>query len=221
MNTPEPSSPAQSPHRFFHTMVVVGGGLAATHCGGTAVDGRSSSEDPNETPMNEDPIFGVGGGAQAVPASPDGSGGAFMSPEPIAPIPETYPLAPVDYISMGGSSPIVDTCEMAQMDCSDAYPDCRESSLGVGVGVELDDCSCDPTRPRDEQDCAEGEYLFCSLGFLDLDSDGATEHVKPIHCSCVPNDMEGELLMSGRSSPYCWRQSEKTVLCGCQYIILR
>lgn len=221
----QPSEPqTTSPHRFFHTMVVVGGGLAATHCGGSAValPEQEGETDPHQPGDHTEGTGGDGtGGDLGVDLRHGGTGGAFMGPDEIVPFPERFPITPVDSISMGGAALPEESCELAQMDCSTAHAWCEWSSEANGVGVEWADCICDPSRPIDESDCGTEEYLSCTLGHLDLDGDGLFELMAPIHCSCVPNSEEPEGLSANGSILNHWRHSERTILSGCEYIVLR
>ena len=188
--------------RFFHTIVLVGTGLA-TGCGGKASghapdDGGSSASGGGGTAAvggsssggDESSAGGSrsGTGGRAGSGGGPGSGGAIEN-------------GWGGELGFGGDS----ACPPEQWDCSE--------TSGCSP-VEPLRCVCDRSRPKDAGDCALDEAFVCLPGAVD-------DRTFRLSCQCVPDAMSCSEACA-RSGPKsdCWLDDE-AFICGCEVTILR
>ncbi|HEY0466488.1 MAG TPA: hypothetical protein VGC79_19900, partial [Polyangiaceae bacterium] len=85
------------------------------------------------------------------------------------------------------------TCVVAQWDCSQAAPSCIRDLSQSSPNIN---CFCNRNRPRDANDCAANETLFCQQGYApQLEPSTHTwDYSIHVQCSCVAtppaNDQE-------------------------------
>jgi hypothetical protein len=194
------------PHRFFHTMVVMGSALALG-CGG-----MSNADEPERTGSG-----GAGGGG-AGGAGGTGSTGGGGSTGGSAGTGGTL------IIIQGGSagqSPVEPgpfTCSPAQWGCS-SYVDCD------GEGFRLpESCSCDAARPKEPDDCPSDQTFACRKAVTRDDGRPFTK-VVPFQCSCVPKgstcDVACDHAFPDTGTCDDLDSGGRSVLCGCAVIVLR
>jgi hypothetical protein len=198
-----------APHRFFHTMVVMGSALALG-CGG-----MSNADEPERTASG-----GAGGGGSGG-AGGSGSTGGFGSTGGSA---STGGTGGTIMINPGGSAgqPAVEpgpfTCSPAEWECS-SYPRCD------GDGFRLpENCSCEASRPQVPDDCPSDQTLACRSAVARADGRPFTE-VVPFQCSCVPKgstcDEACDHAFPDTGTCEQLDSSGRSVLCGCAVIVLR
>jgi len=195
-------------HRFFHTMVLMGGALAVS-CGGMSADadgagGRSGAGGSGGTgPAGTGGAGGTTGGV----AGMAGMGGSFILP--------TGGRMTVD--------PGPFTCTPAQWDCSSNPPNCRGDSFSLPAP---DACRCDETRPKALSDCPADQVFACRIARYN-DEGQEFSSIVPFECACVADQLDCGLvcmeLYENRGE--CDQESDgaegKSVLCGCALIVLR
>jgi hypothetical protein len=218
MNAKRPESAASN--RMFHTIVLMGSGLALS-CGGVAKIepdsepvGVSGSSNPTASGGSSSASasgsnatagastvgggFGVGGTGNIIIGEPGGAASAGAAGAPVMP-----------------------NCPFAQWDCS-ASATSGYCSYGGVYGLEIgSDCFCNSSRPQSAKDCAPGLTFTC----LDGVQSGATMNT-PFQCSCVATPTDGylcEACGSGYDGDYsCQTQTApETVLCGCALVVLK
>lgn len=216
-----------TPHRFFHTMVVMGGGIAAAHCGGsTEGDPLDRSDDATEGVgglhgVGGSTTEGSGGAATQEPASGGstfGGGGDLMIPDTI------YGEVPDTLLGGFGGQGAANDCPPAQWECGDGFT-CSRWLLAFDE-QKAASCSCNPDRPTSASDCANDETFVCQ-GFDRNGADEALEQAIPFSCDCVPSEIScndecqayygDEQFADG----YNCEEQESTILCGCGWVLLR
>jgi hypothetical protein len=201
---------ADGRHRFFHTMVVMGGALALG-CGGM-------SNHTDSTGSGGSGSAGSGGSGGKAPsgagAGGTGTGGTGGAPPPVI-------IEPVGGAGQGPVQPPVFACSPAELVCSITYPACDGSGFSLP-----NDCRCDETRPVSPAECDEGESLVCRQAVSDANGTPFTTPV-PFDCQCMPNQMYCGLAcdMAFPDRGDCVEEqvgeNGKTILCNCAVIVLR
>jgi hypothetical protein len=220
MNAKRSESPASN--RMFHTIVLMGSGLALS-CGGvakiepggdsevagasnTAVSGGSS----NASGGSGNSIAGASalggnvgiGGTGVIIIGPGGAGGSAAS-------------------AGAAGAPVMPNCPFSQWDCTNSTTAGYCNYNGV-YGLEIgSDCFCNSNRPQSAKDCASGFTFTC----LDGVQSGATTDT-PFQCTCAPTPTDGylcEACGSGYDADYsCQNQTApEPVLCGCAIVVLK
>ncbi len=193
--------------RLFHTLVVVGAGLAAAHCGGESVthgetDDAGSAGGPQPTGGSS----GAGGGSSGA-----GSGGV------IALSGGTGVGAAGGAAGAGGGEIPPDASVTAQWDCRGLVMSCDYTSgplAGYGYGVEVaESCPVDPSRPRGPDDCEPGAQFLCQLAVT------ARGSQLPVNCECVVDEsMCGPCVsLSSGTKVSAIRCDEGVTLCPCAF----
>jgi hypothetical protein len=215
MNAKRPESPASN--RMFHTIVLMGSGLALS-CGGVAKiepgsepSGASGSSNPPSSGGSGNSSgsgntvggdFGVGGTITITVGGPGGAGGSAAS-------------------AGAAGAPIMPNCPFAQWDCTNSAT-AGFCTYDAVYGIEIgSDCFCNSSRPRSAADCASGFTFTC----LDGVQSGATTNT-PFQCTCAPTPTDGylcEACVSGYNADYsCQTQTaSEPVLCGCAIVVLK
>jgi hypothetical protein len=195
-------------HRFFHSMVVMGGALALG-CGG-----MSTADEPDRTASGGSGGGGSGGGGSGGTGGSGSTGGSVSGSGGTGIV-----IKPEDTAGRGPVEPGPFTCSPAHWTCS-TYLGCS------GEGYQLpEDCACDTSRPEVPSDCPTGETIVCRRATATSDGRPLTQPVN-FQCSCQEKqptcDAACDLAFADRGS--CHEDTDPTgnsVLCGCAVIVLR
>jgi hypothetical protein len=211
--------------RLFHTLVVVGAGLAAAHCGGESVthgekDDAGSAGGPQPTGgrggAGGTTGGNVGAGQGGITSTTGGSSGAG-SGGVIALSGGTGVGAAGGAAGAGGSEIPPDASVTAQWDCRGLVTSCDYTSgllAGYGYGVQVaESCAVDPSRPRGPDDCEPGAQFLCQLAVT------ARGSQFPVNCECVVDDSNCGPCMSLSSGNRvsAIRCDEGVTLCPCAF----
>ena len=190
-----------APHRFFHSMVLMGGSLALG-CGGIATTDGSGNADPSGTAGSGTELGGsgaatsgevvgsgtvegsggaIGAGGAVGTAGSSGAGGIVATGGTTTTLPAGSggSIGVAGSTGSGGSATELPPCPSGQWACSE--PTYRPGLDGWQIPQG---CTCNASRPASSTACKEGERRVCAWGSALPDGTKTSEPV-PFNCGCV------------------------------------